>query len=298
MNKLEKQEKQSIAACLQKYCERFVSESGAKRGDRGQNKAANSLKGVSAATISHMLAGSWELITDEMWQKTAKQIGYTDRDRTVVDTRMLKLYSAILNDAQSNGFSFGVIGATGSGKTCTSRAFREENKNVYLLRCSDYWSRKIFLQELLAAMGRDSEGASISEMMRMINTAIKEQWHPLIILDEADKLRDGVLCFFITLYNEFDDGQCGFVLCGAPYLKKRIERGAKRERRGYSETYSRIGRKFIELPGPNMADIDAICQANGITGKQEIKMVAEDCEGDLRRVMRKIHALKQLSKTS
>ena len=46
-------EKTNISAALREYC--------AQKGS--QNKAANSLDGVSSATISKMLAGEWELTT-------------------------------------------------------------------------------------------------------------------------------------------------------------------------------------------------------------------------------------------
>ena len=49
---MENLKKQQIANALRTYCERYAS----------QNKAANSLKNVSAATISQMLNGNWELI--------------------------------------------------------------------------------------------------------------------------------------------------------------------------------------------------------------------------------------------
>ena len=49
-------DKQGIVDRLREYCGRYES----------QNKAAASLKGVSAATISQMINGNWDLIKDEM----------------------------------------------------------------------------------------------------------------------------------------------------------------------------------------------------------------------------------------
>ena len=53
---MQKDEKQQIAARLKDYC--------AQKGS--QNKAANSMNGVSAATVSKVLAGDWDTISDEM----------------------------------------------------------------------------------------------------------------------------------------------------------------------------------------------------------------------------------------
>ena len=82
-------EKQAIAARLKEYCENKGS----------QNKAAATLKGVSPATLSQMLNGNWELITEEMWRNVAAQIGYDARQWIIVQTegynRMYKLLSLI-----------------------------------------------------------------------------------------------------------------------------------------------------------------------------------------------------------
>jgi hypothetical protein len=60
--------KQNITNSLRSYCERYES----------QNRAAASMKGVSAATVSQMLNGNWDLIKDEMWRNVASQTGYRD----------------------------------------------------------------------------------------------------------------------------------------------------------------------------------------------------------------------------
>ena len=66
---MRKLEKEQIADQLRQYCELKGS----------QNKAASSLRGVSAATLSQMLNENWELITEEMWRNVAVQIGHDDR---------------------------------------------------------------------------------------------------------------------------------------------------------------------------------------------------------------------------
>ena len=57
--------KQNIASALRAYCGRYES----------QARAAHSLKGVSASTVSQMLNGNWELIRDDMWRNVAAQVG-------------------------------------------------------------------------------------------------------------------------------------------------------------------------------------------------------------------------------
>ena len=101
-----------------------------------------------------------------------------------------------------------------------------------------------------------------------------------------------MLYFFISLYNKLED-QCGIVICATDYLKKRITRGVKANRKGYKEIYSRVGRKFIPMPVVNNEDIAAVCIANGVTDRATIEEIIDDCECDLRRVKRRVHAAKK-----
>lgn len=149
------------------------------------------------------------------------------------------------------------------------------------------------MQELLSAMGRDYSGYTVGEMMGEIVGKLKVLDKPIIVMDEADKLSDNVLYFFISLYNKLE-GHCGIMLCATDHLEKRIKRGLKLNKKGYKEIYSRIGRRFIQLQGVGARDIAQVCIANGITDNKQIKEVVEDSEYDLRRVRRKVHAIQNL----
>lgn len=276
-------EKKQIREALADYCEHKGS----------QNKAANSLKGASSAVVSKILTGDWDMIADEMWRNIASQIGYSADTWAVVETRDFQLMNIMLNDAQKFSNVLAIVGEAGSGKSLAIRNYASTHKRVFTLCCAEYWNRKAFMQELLSAMGRDYSGYNVNEMMAEIVRGLKVMDKPLIIIDEADKLSDQVLYFFITIYNQLED-RCGIILCATDHLEKRIKKGLKCNRKGYKEIFSRIGRRFIPLQGVGSRDITEVCIANGITDKQQIKDVIEDSEYDLRRVRRKIHAIKNM----
>lgn len=115
------QEKQSIVDTLRAYCDRYQS----------QNKAANSLKDVSPATISQMLNGKWELIKDEMWRNVAKQIGFSKKEWQIVSTSVYNELYTLLRDAQSDNGVSAIVGEAGSGKSETSKRYAAENANAY-----------------------------------------------------------------------------------------------------------------------------------------------------------------------
>ena len=273
-------EKQSIKARLAEYVEQKGS----------QNKAARSLNEVSAATISQILSGNWDLISDDMWRNVAHQVGYERRSWNIVPTRGYTKMTQILTDAQDNALVLAVVGDAGCGKTEAIKTYTAANRNVYHLCCSEYWNRKHFLTELLRSLGIEAAG-TVTDMMFDALQALKKKDAPLVILDEADKLSDQVLYFFISIYNQLED-HCGILLCATDYLEKRIKRGVRNSRKGYREIYSRVGRKFIGLPLANTKDVAAICAVNGVTDKGDIAKIAEEADGDLRRVKRLVWSLK------
>ena len=273
-------EKQSIKARLAEYVEQKGS----------QNKAARSLNEVSAATVSQILSGNWDLISDDMWRNVAHQVGLERHPWNVAPTRGYAKMTQILTDAQDNALVLAVVGDAGCGKTEAIKTYTAANRNVYHLCCSEYWNRKHFLTELLRSLGIEATG-TVTEMMFDSIQALKKKDAPLVILDEADKLSDQVLYFFISIYNQLED-HCGILLCATDYLEKRIKRGVRNSRKGYREIYSRVGRKFIGLPLANTKDVAAICNANGLTDRSDIARIVEEADGDLRRVKRLVWSIK------
>lgn len=281
---MKKTEKQAIAERLKAYVESKES----------QNKAAKTLKGVSPATVSQVLNGNWELISEDMWRTIATQIGYDARKWVVVETEGYDSMYEVLSDAQENALVFAVIGDAGCGKSQAIKVYGERNRNTLVLSCSEYWNRKQFLMELLRSLGVDASGCTVVDMVADAVHQLKRREGVLLVLDEADKLSDQILYFFITLYNQLED-HIGIVLCATQHLEKRIVRGVRNNRKGYREIYSRIARKFVQMPVVNASDIAAVCMANGITDKKTISEIVDDSDCDLRRVKRLVFAAKNSS---
>lgn len=273
--------KQLIADDLRKYVE--ISAGGSA------NRASKMLSGISNAYISNMLNGKWDMISDEAWRNVQKQVSNRSGAAWVtVDTRSSKMLSHLFHDAKMHALTFGVIGDAGSGKTHTCKQWEHE-EHVMIVNCSEFMNRKTFLAELLRKMGKDSGGYTVGEMMGQVISQVRKMDHPLIILDEADKLTDQVFYFFITLYNHLE-GKCGIIIMATDFLEKRVERGLRLNKKGYKEIYSRLGRKFLEVPRPSVADQKAVITANGISDPMAINAIINDADNDLRRVERLVHA--------
>lgn len=284
-------EKQLIADKLRAYVAKYAS----------QNKAVASMKGTSAGTVSNILNGKWENISEDMWRKVSdqvKSVGDKDGGWQIVETQAFHDITLALRDAQDYKNVTWVVGEAGSGKTTTARIFGEENKEVFYILCSEDLHKGDFVREIATKMGIRTDGYTVRELWMTIQDELIQMDAPLLVFDEADKLIESVFQYFISLYNKIED-KCGVVFLSTDYIKTRISRGLRCKKRGYKEFYSRIGRKYFELEDTTPQDVFAICSANGLTDRNDIEEViteADGCEFDLRRVKKSIHRVKRIKK--
>ena len=284
-------EKQLIADKLRAYVAKYAS----------QNKAVASMKGTSAGTVSNILNGKWENISEDMWRKVSdqvKSVGDKDGGWQIVETQAFHDITLALRDAQDYKNVTWVVGEAGSGKTTTARIFGEENKEVFYILCSEDLHKGDFVREIATKMGIRTDGYTVRELWMTIQDELIQMDAPLLVFDEADKLIESVFQYFISLYNKIED-KCGVVFLSTDYIKTRISRGLRCKKRGYKEFYIRIGRKYFELEDTTPQDVFAICSANGLTDRKDIEEViteADGCEFDLRRVKKSIHRVKRIKK--
>lgn len=283
--KLTTNEKGQIQECLRQYVSKYPS----------QNKAAQSLTGTSSATVSSILQGKWENISDDMWRNLASQLGTTAAtDWQVVETKAFQEMTLVMKDAQTVRNVMWIVGEAGCGKTTTARLYAAENSEVFYILCSEDMKKSDFIREIARRIGQRTEGYSIRELLDRIIDDLIQMQAPLLLFDEADKLPERVFHYFIDLYNRLED-KCGIVFFSTSYIKRRMTMGLRYNKCGYNEIHSRIGRKFYELEPTAPHDVYAVCMANGVTDKSRISEVVKDAEAydfDLRRVKKSIHRVK------
>jgi Cdc6-like AAA superfamily ATPase len=246
-----------------------------------QNKAAHSLKGVSSAVISHLINGHWEPYADDMFRKIGNQIGYNSQNWQFVNTTNSTFLLDTLAKVKKQQSVVTILAIAGSGKSETSKKYASENADVIRIECASYWDEKRFLQEILMKMGVRNPHNRIPQMMEEIIKGINNyDTPPELIFDEVDKLGDKLLYFLITFYNELK-WKCSIVLLSTYYFKKRLEDGFRNRKKGYEELISRFG-AFIEFEQTSGADVQLLCEGQGVTDKAAIKIVSRKCAGDLR----------------
>lgn len=278
---LSRDQKTTIVETLRTYIKRFKS----------QNQAVNSLKGISAGTVSQMLNGKWENISEDMWLKLQAQIAQPTGWK-ICQTHAFMDVMTFLSFAKKESSVVWVTGPAGIGKTTAARIFANDRKNVFILPCSEDMHKADFVKELAAKIGVNTNGLTVRETLQAIIKQLVTLDSPLLVFDEGDKLTDSVLYYYISLYNALED-KCGMVFLSTAYMEKRVRAGIEKGKKGYDELESRISRRFVPLSSVNAAEIEAICRANGLEDDAAIRRVQHDASGhgnDLRRVKESVKA--------
>lgn len=286
--KLTIEQKNEIRTLLQEYVSRFPS----------QNRAANSLVDVSAGTVSTIINGKYDTISDEMFLKIKSQIAPRKADDwQLCETMLYKELNTLLEDAQLYQNVAWAVSPAGSGKSTTANDYAARHENAFLISCSEDMKRGDFIRELARVIGVNVSDMSLRFALERVTKYLLTLENPLLIFDEGDKIPDVVFYYFITIYNRLE-GHCGIIFMSTNYIKRRMEVGLSYNKKGYDEIHSRICRKFIDLTPANSFEVAAVARANGIADDKTIKAVVKDaasCNFDMRRVRREVHKQKRLA---
>jgi len=253
------------------------------------NAAAKQI-GMSGASLSKILNHKWDDLSDGLWRLAMAWLGFKE-DWVVAEIRNFKRLHNICKDAKTSSIAIAVSDRPGCGKTIALEQFSKKYENSFYIECEEHFTKAVFLRKLGKVMGLTLVG-SVSEMVDSIINRLLKLRSPLVIIDEFDKLKDSALNLVKTFMNK-TRRKAGFVLCGAPYFKKRIDSGVLRDNQGYAEIFSRFGGEFQKLKGVSKSDIEMICRSNGVESVEVInRIIGELGDKDLRKLERLIHRQK------
>ena len=210
-----------------------------------QNKLANKA-GISSGYMSQIVKRKWDNIADATWLKVAINLGIKLKHAwKIVPTKTYNNFLELIDVARKNTANIGIAGDSGYGKTAFYEDYCKKNDNSYHLVCNDFWTKKMFAENFLRLLGEDPTGKTTAKICQKIIETLKKIPNSIVFIDEADKMGDFLALFFISLDNTLFD-HTTFIVSGSPYFQLRVELNAKRDKRGYKEFYSRIGKTFIE----------------------------------------------------
>lgn len=269
------EQKQKTRDRLARYVQRYPS----------LNMAAASLKDVSAATVSNIIGGKWNLIGEKMWQRLEAQL-VRHEGWQIFSTTAYRDMSLYLGIAQEESRVIWVAAPAGIGKSTAAGSYAALHRNVFRMTCSSDMGKTDFVHELAALVGVRSGGLSVrgafSEILKHLVTLDR----PLLVFDEADKLSDRVMLYFISIYNALED-RCGIVFLSTDAIRNRIRNGVLKGKAGYDELESRICRSYVDLTQVSAGEVEQICLVNGLQSREGIARVKAEAgkhHNDLRRV--------------
>lgn len=275
-----------------------------KRTYGGVNKLGTKA-GVSGGTISNIINGKYDSISEKLWAQIIHNCQITFDGWQVAETTNYKRLRDVINHARTMNWMIGISHKAGSGKTATIRSYSELDTTggVFFIEAKE-WARREFLLQLCRNLGIAPGKGYVT--MHVLGEKVIEFFHqrqayrPVLIIDEADKLKPSALRYLIPFYNALED-RCAIVICGTDNLEKEIKRGVNYNRKGYDELDSRLGRQFIHLIGATLTDVKGVCAANGIDDKDISRQIFEEAaptrvshKGQMLRVVEDMRRVKRL----
>lgn len=263
-------------------------------------KLANNL-GINTAQLSRIQKGELSgVLSDANWISLARQLDLNIKGRKPWVTAETPVYTYItkqLRKCQNNSLSLLLCDAADIGKTFTARAYVKNNRNAVYVDCSQVKSKQKLLRQIAKEFGLNHTGKYADVYADFVFYVNNHIVNPIIILDEAGDLDYSAFLELKALWNA-TEGNCGWFMMGADGLKEKVRRAIDNKKVGYTEIFSRYGKKYARVTPDGKEESDKftmtqaalIIRANAPTGADTQKLLART-EGSLRRIYTEISKL-------
>lgn len=248
------------------------------------NKVADKC-GINVGALSTILAGKYGADETKMLQKIATALNYKETDWQLVKT--IGNYSRIaqaFQDAKQESMWFAVANKAGSGKTGTLEdLFNDDVTGTVVFIQAEEWSGRQFLMKLIGKTIGESALKGKYKTLAQLTDLVANYFNdmsfgcPVLLIDEADKLKPAAFRTLIPIYNRTED-RLGLIMSGTENLEKELKAGVRLAKKGYDELESRVGRTYIHLNGATKNEIKEICNANGVTSELSQEKIWNEIE--------------------
>lgn len=285
--------------------ERIIEAMKAARENFGgsDGKFATSMS-INASQLSRIMRGDWDkVLSEEKWITIARVLGVgmgTHSKWQTANTPVFQFITVQLEKCQNECLSALLCDLSDIGKTYAAVHYQRNHKNVVYIDCSQVKSKQKLIRKIAKSFGVGSTG-KYDEVYEDLVFYLKQLSTPLIILDEAGDLHYEAFLEIKALWNATEQA-CGYYMMGADGLRQKIARAIDNKKVGYTELFSRFGRKYINcLPQNNedrlkmlQATASMIIKANCMEGTDVMKVLRNSADEQGVPSLRRIN--KELSK--
>lgn len=206
--------------------------------------------GINSAQYSRIKNGETErVLSDQNWISLARHLGVNmtnAREWKTAATPVFQFITAQLDLCQSASMSAMLCDLSDIGKTYAAQHYAKTHKNAVCIDCSQMMKEKTKLIRAIAkSFGVGSTGR-LTDVYEDLVYYLKTLPNPLIILDEAGDLNTEAFLDVKALWNA-TDGMCGWYMMGADGLKAKMQRAIDNRKVGYTELFSRFGKRYLTV---------------------------------------------------
>jgi hypothetical protein len=258
--------------------------------------------GINSAQYSRVKNGETErVLSDQNWISLARHLGVNLNDAPewkTAATPVFQFITAQLEMCQKNSMSAMLCDLSDIGKTYTAQHYAKTHRNAVYVDCSQVKSKTRLIRTIAKSFGVGSTGR-FTDVYEDLVYYLKTLPDPLVILDEAGDLYYEAFLEIKAMWNA-TDGVCGWYMMGADGLKAKIQRAIENKKVGYTELFSRFGKRYgtvipIEASerlqvtqATAMMIIKANCKEGTDTGAVLRRTLGDDGMPSLRRIYKEL----------
>ena len=275
--------KEKIVAAIAQDKENFAG---------SETKHAKSLK-INGAVYSLLKNNKIEgsILSKGEWIRLARELNVpigNERQWLTARTAVYDVISSQMAFCAKNSQSAVYCDDSDTGKTHTAKDFVQRTKNAVYVDCSLCKTKQLLIRTIAQAYGIDPLG-KYQDCKNNLIYYIKTLENPLIALDEFGDLNYDAFLEIKALWNA-TEGFCAWYVLGADGLKVKIERGKNCKKVGYTEFFSRFGKKYQSTVPAGKDDKEAfyshlvatVLKAN-LPASANLQKIIKNCNGSLRR---------------
>jgi DNA transposition AAA+ family ATPase len=220
--------------------------------------------GINPAQYSRVKNGELEkVISDAQWITLARKLSVNltnAQEWKTANTPVFQFISVQLKLCQEQSLSAILCDLSDIGKTYTAKRYAETHRNVVYVDCSQVKTRSKLVRYIAKELGVGNTGIYADVYAELV-LYLKVLPAPLIILDEAGDLCREAFLEIKALWNATELA-CGFYMMGADGLKEKIRRSIDLKMVGYTEIFSRFGKRYGKVIPIGREESERMLQAS------------------------------------